>query len=81
MNIQQSAQTLRGDCAIVSHFVNNNVCNICISVVSSDIIPTSCVNTLKTKTMSKNCSVHCFADFPDSTVLFKVRTRCQFVLL
>lgn len=81
MNFQQSTLTLRGYCAIVSHFMNNNVCNICISVVSSDITPTSCVNTLETKTVSKNSSVHCFADFPDSTVLFKVRTLCEFVLL
>ena len=58
-----------------------NLYNICISVLSSDIIPTSFVNTFITKTMSKNCSVHCFPDFPGSIVLFKVRTLCPFVLL
>jgi hypothetical protein len=81
MNFQDWTLTLRGDFAIVSHFTNNNLCNICTSVLSSDIIPTSYVNTLKIRTMSKNCSVHCFPDFPNSTVLFKVRTLCPFVLL
>lgn len=81
MNFQQSTLTLRGDYAIVSHFMNNNLYNICISVLSSDIIPTSYINTLVTKTTSKNFSVHCFPDFPDSIVLFQVRTLCPSVLL
>ena len=81
MNFQQSTLTLRDDYAFVSHFMNNNLYNICISVLSSDIIPTSYVNTLITKTMSKNFSLHCFPDFPDSIVLFRVRTICPFVLL
>lgn len=81
MNFQQSTLTLRGDYTIVSRFMNNNLYNICISVLSSDITPTSYVNTLITKTMSKNYSVRCFPDFPDSIVLLKVRTLCPFVLL
>jgi hypothetical protein len=80
-NFQKSTLTLRGDYAPVSHFMNNNLYIISISVLSSDIIPTSYVNTFITKTMSKNFSAHRFPDFPNSIVLFKVRTLCPFVLL